>query len=188
MKKCKIKSCDKKHQAKGFCQMHYTRLQRHGDPLTRLYGKGLSFIEKTVKKAKKKKIKKCIEWPYSKTSEGYGKVQPKGRSVYAHRHALTLFTSKNPKHKLACHGVCHNRACVNPHHLSWQTPKKNVRDMERDGTKQQGERHYRAKLTEAAVLEIRNTKGWTHQDLADWFGVSQTHISGIIRRVYWTHI
>ncbi len=32
MKTCKIKGCNKKHEARDYCKMHYTRLCRHGDP------------------------------------------------------------------------------------------------------------------------------------------------------------
>lgn len=31
MKICKFKGCDSNHKAKGYCQKHYRRLQRHGD-------------------------------------------------------------------------------------------------------------------------------------------------------------
>lgn len=32
MKTCTIDNCNKAHQAKGFCQMHYMRIKRYGDP------------------------------------------------------------------------------------------------------------------------------------------------------------
>lgn len=37
---CSIPDCDKVHQAKGFCRMHYKRLLRNGDPLKRVRVKG----------------------------------------------------------------------------------------------------------------------------------------------------
>jgi len=36
MKFCTIADCEKPHQAKGFCEMHYRRWHRRGDPLKRL--------------------------------------------------------------------------------------------------------------------------------------------------------
>ena len=32
MKECKVSGCDRKHEAKGFCAMHWSRVQKCGDP------------------------------------------------------------------------------------------------------------------------------------------------------------
>ena len=34
---CSVEDCTGKHLAHGYCQKHYTRWQRHGDPLLTLY-------------------------------------------------------------------------------------------------------------------------------------------------------
>lgn len=36
MRSCAIKGCEEQHLARGWCQMHYTRHRRNGDPLKRL--------------------------------------------------------------------------------------------------------------------------------------------------------
>jgi hypothetical protein len=36
MKTCKIKNCDNKHHARGWCSKHYTRWKKYGDPKTTL--------------------------------------------------------------------------------------------------------------------------------------------------------
>ncbi len=32
MKYCKLDNCDIQHYCKGYCQKHFTRFKRHGDP------------------------------------------------------------------------------------------------------------------------------------------------------------
>lgn len=52
------------------------------------------------------------------------------------------------------------------------------------------EKHYNAKLTEQDVFEIRalHARGFRNKELSDMFGISQSHMSGIIWRRYWSHI
>lgn len=33
MRSCTVENCEKKHHAKGYCKIHYSRLKRTGDPL-----------------------------------------------------------------------------------------------------------------------------------------------------------
>lgn len=33
MRKCSVEGCERKHNAKGFCSLHYSRWKDHGDPL-----------------------------------------------------------------------------------------------------------------------------------------------------------
>lgn len=39
MKKCNVENCENKHLAKGYCQKHYAKFRKYGDPLhTKLHG------------------------------------------------------------------------------------------------------------------------------------------------------
>lgn len=54
-----------------------------------------------------------------------------------------------------------------------------------------GQENHKAKLTEGDVLAIRSryaAGGETHQSLADEYGVHQTVIGQLIRRVTWRHV
>ncbi len=53
-----------------------------------------------------------------------------------------------------------------------------------------GEKHYRTKLTETDIREVRcrAKTGETQQALADDFDISQTAVSKIVRRMRWDHV
>ena len=39
MKKCNVENCENKHLAKGYCEKHYAKFKKYGDPLhTKLHG------------------------------------------------------------------------------------------------------------------------------------------------------
>lgn len=70
--------------------------------------------------------------------------------------------------------------------LSYGTSLENAEDRERHGHTVKGEAHCRAKLTPAAVLDIREQKGKIRQiDLAAKYGVSQRAISRVQRGESW---
>ncbi len=126
----------------------------------------------------------CWLWVRGKTNGGYGKFKRGGKMYYAHRVALQWATQKSGRRRLATHGTCHARACVNPAHLDWQTYKGNAADKVRDGTLIRGERHGRSKLTEGQVLDIRNDPR-TCLQLAAAYGVSDANVRHIKNRHRW---
>jgi hypothetical protein len=73
--------------------------------------------------------------------------------------------------------------------LEWVTPAQNSRHASVTGLVASGERHGRAKLTEADVLAIRAEGGKvTQQTLANQYGVDRATISYIQARKTWRHI
>lgn len=73
-----------------------------------------------------------------------------------------------------------HEACVAPGHLIWKTRAENEADKLEHGTSNRGERHGRAKITEAEARTILSLKGEVHQGkLAARFGVSQPTIADI---------
>ena len=127
----------------------------------------------------------CIIWPYAKSDQGYGAVKVDGRLHHAHRLALSTVSDPPTEKHHAAHGPCHNRACVNPRHLSWRTPAKNAADKKRDGTHLTNEAHGSCRLSDADVARIRSLykgkgEGPTQKELAARFGCHQVHISRIV--------
>lgn len=142
---------------------------------------------------------------------GYGYITVAGRDMGAHVYAYTLVHGPVPPGLFVCHhcegwyppGDITYRACINPGHLYVDTPEGNNLDMwargrgpsgERSGPARhpesyRGENSKRAKLTEADVRQIRALAGKiTQRDIGERFGVAESTISGIIRRVRWDHV
>ena len=129
----------------------------------------------------------CWEWSTG-TRNGYGAYWLDGRYCSAHRVSWELFHHETiPEGMCVCHH-CDNKLCVNPDHLFLGTIADNMTDKIMKGRHYRGEAHWKSKLTQDQVLEIRSRKGQTQQSLADDFGVSQQQIYRILSRRSWSHV
>jgi hypothetical protein len=137
----------------------------------------------------------CIEFKGCKNKGGYGVKGRAGKIYLAHR--IAYCEAKNIYIKdidgLVVMHTCDNPACVNPEHLRLGTQKDNVYDMMKKGRHDfvgvVGEAHGHAKLTSEDVLRIREiVKFKTQREVGKLFGISQQHVSDILRRKYWEHI
>jgi hypothetical protein len=187
---CSIPECGRPVTCKGWCQRHYIRAWRHGDPLggPTFHGEPLEYFMAH----RYEWPDECKIWPYGLSYRGYGIVRVAGiRTKFVHVIACTDRWGPAPKPEMqAAHGPCHNPSCWNGEHLSWKTPTENQADKHRDGTHIEGERHPGAKLTTADVLEIRAAaaSGATQLRLAAQYGVSKSLIWAILKRKKWTHV
>lgn len=131
----------------------------------------------------------CHLWTRGQTHNGYGRFSVGSRTVRAHRYAYEAIHGPIPAGLEILH-ACDTPLCVNDRHLSVGTQADNNADAVAKGRARsaRGERHGGAKLTEAAVAEIRSlyaAGGVTQQSLAARFGVSFQQISDIVRGRYW---
>ncbi len=148
----------------------------------------------------------CWEW-IATARKGYGQFKYKGKMVDAHRVAWELTFGAIPgetlpksKEKICVLHVCDNPGCCNPTHLYLGTQKDNAEDKVRKGRqsrgkshgiKMRGEKNGCAKLTEARVLEIRETYkrgNISQRKLVAFYNVSQRQICSIIQGLLWQHI
>jgi len=139
----------------------------------------------------------CWLWTGATTNGGYGVIQsgPRpARIVRAHRLSYEMHFGPFDESLDVCHR-CDNPRCVRPDHLFVGTAKTNVADMVAKGRASsggvRGERHGRAKLTEAQVLAIRAAyaSGTTSQrQLARDYAVDRGTIRFIVMRKHWTHV
>lgn len=123
---CSIEGCDKAGTRKGWCNQHYERNRKYGDPLAphRRAGRPFRAPQERVWE-RVDKSGECWEWTGYKGAQGYGILRDNDhRVVQAHRMA---YESVNGPIRKGLHidHLCHNRLCCNPAHLRAVTPKQN---------------------------------------------------------------
>lgn len=134
----------------------------------------------------------CIEWDGPKNDWGYGTLMVDHKKQYAHRVAyakanglsMDAMVGKVVRHR------CDNPACVNPKHLVIGSHDDNMKDMTARGRSQHGSSHSSAKLTEAAVSEIRrrHAGGESIVSLAADFSVAWVTVSRVVKGLLWKHV
>lgn len=131
----------------------------------------------------------CWWWRGGLHHYGYGVIQdepPSRKQLGAHVVSYRLFKGVIARGLEVRHS-CHNRACVNPSHLSLGTKADNVRDRDEAGRTLRGERHWAAKLSEADVLSIR-TDDRSNREIADSYGMTKENVMHIRKRKTWKHL
>lgn len=122
--RCSIEGCEKLiNNSRVWCQMHYSRWLRHGDPTVALKKRG-GIAERIWSKVRK--TEGCWEWTASKNPGGYGHFTVNGKTRNAHRAVYELLVGLVP-FGLTLDHLCRNRACVNPDHLEPVTQLINTR-------------------------------------------------------------
>jgi hypothetical protein len=139
----------------------------------------------------------CWEWTAAQTGEGYGRFKLNGRLHSPHRLIYELEHGPIGDGMMICH-TCDNPSCCNPSHLFKGTRADNMRDAYQKGrvrlgfdrSEQIGSAHPSARLTETQVKEIRalHADSLEQREIAKQYGVSDTTVSRIVRRITWTHI
>lgn len=134
----------------------------------------------------------CWLWTAAVTGVGYGafgrgtKKDGDKRTELAHRLMFEHFNGSLPKEAVLLHS-CDVRNCVNPSHLSIGTRTDNAADRDSKQRQARGERQGSAKLNEALVREIFDASG-TQQEIADRFGITDSHVCLIKNGKAWKHL
>lgn len=104
---CTVKGCNRTAEKRGFCQMHYRRWQRHGDPLMvkkRANGSGCIYIDR----------------------EGYFRVQFGRRSEKLHRLIMEAVLGRKLSPDEIVHHRDHNKWNNHPANLELTTRSKHI--------------------------------------------------------------
>src|SRR3990167_2503573 len=153
------------------------------------------WIKRFLDKYQRDPITDCWNWTKtldSKKRYGFFYKNSEKRFMLAHRQSWELFKGDIPKGLYVCHH-CDNSKCINPEHLFLGTPSDNSKDAWKKGRLKNagllGEKNKSAKLTMKEVKEIRCLSGKiSQQKIADYFNISQIHVSQIIRKIRWRHL
>lgn len=190
--KCLVSSCNSSshrdsHGRRGFCSTHYQRNLKYGDP-EKLKE---SVIMKWFDEHSKYLIDECLTYPFCvDKKDGYGRVHPpKSNITTASNFMLRLSAGKPPTDKHECAHTCGNgnKACVNPLHLYWATPRQNQHDRIKHGTTNRGIRQWNCKITESDVLEIRKLlKTQSQTSIAKTYNVTSSAICNIKSGKNWS--
>lgn len=124
MADCSIAGCGSPSRRRGWCDKHYMRWNRTGDPEgTSRPSPGteikqrLAFYSASVPSG-------CTEWSGHTDIHGYGAIQIGGKMARAHRVAYEEMVGKIPAGAEIDH-ICHNRKCINVKHLRPVTKSAN---------------------------------------------------------------
>lgn len=190
MRICIVEGCNKPHAARGWCQMHYTRWRKYGDPLEarQLQRHGLTLMERWESNVEKSSG--CWLWTGYRDPNGYGRIRVNDIPELAHRLAWKLLRGDITSEQHVLHR-CDNPPCVRPEHLFLgdqiiNTADKMAKKRHRFGVSR-GEAHGCARLTTDQVREIRASVG-ASRIIGEQFGISGRQVREIRARTAWRHI
>lgn len=187
---CNISDCVRKHRSKGYCNVHYTRFRKYGDPEFRMRARGASADERLRFRGWDVTESGCWEWLGRRQSDGYGSLTFAGGDMLAHRLAYTTWVGPIPEGLLVRH-KCDNRPCVNPEHLETGTNADNMADRGDRNRQARGSRSAPAVLSESDIPEIRdlyNSGLFLLREIAEWYGVGKGAIGSVVRGDTWQHV
>lgn len=127
---CTIDGCERSVYGRGWCNLHWQRWRKWGDPTYRLLHRN-DPVARLMQKVNKVDSG-CWEWTGTMSSDGYGRFAVGRSTTTAHRAAYSILVVPVPADLEVDH-LCRNRRCVNPEHLEPVTRTENRRRQARCG-------------------------------------------------------
>lgn len=125
----------------------------------------------------------CWGWTGTTSKFGYGLLYTNGRQEFAHRVSWSIQHGPVPTGLNVLHH-CDNPPCSRPDHLFVGDDRANMLDRDMKG------RHGTAKLKPADIRSIRARRqtGERLRTIAGDFGIVESQVSDIARRLAWKHV
>ena len=145
----------------------------------------------------------CWEWTGNLMAEGYGagRYSLNGKRYRGHVVGAIISTGRLPNKGEQASHLCHNKSCVNPLHLTFESRSKNMKRSgnviseakrnsakSKEASRNNARNSDRNKLTMEDAREIRRlyaTGKYSQRQLAKMFGCSQPQIGNIINNKQW---
>ena len=132
----------------------------------------------------------CRPWTGARVRGSYGRIAVGGRSVKAHRLALSMSLGRPLGDGMhACHS-CDNPPCCNPAHLFEAPGVDNIADRHLKRRDAIGSRNGRARLTEDRVRVIRRmrSEGMCPTAISQALAVPVPTVKNVTSRRSWRHV
>lgn len=183
---CSIPLCTRRHEAHGWCSLHYRRWRNRGDPLLTIRSPNGTTIADRLTRYSCRATNGCLEWTGSCAEFGYGVMTVDGRPRGVHVLSWELHKGPVPPGLYVLHR-CDNPPCFDHEHLFLGTQAENMADMVTKGRSLPGELNGNSRLTAGDVQEIRVLidAGHSMRSIAPKFLVTRTTIRDIRRGRTW---
>lgn len=195
MRVCKIKECQLKHKGKGYCQKHYARFKKYGDPhfVPENFKYGRSLEERFWSKVEKSDNKtECWNWKAATRSkkDRYGIFRIGDKNYIASRVSWKLSNGKFPPKGIIVRHTCDNPLCVNPNHLKTGTTKDNSEDMVKRDRSLRGQKHHNSKIADTDAIQIIEllNKGLYPEEISKKLNIPRTIVSSVKTGKSWAHL
>jgi hypothetical protein len=186
---CAVEGCPEPRRRREWCALHYQRWTRTGSPTGSNRADAEARFWPRVDRSGGPDA--CWPWMGYREAFGHGRFWADGRHQLAHRVAWAFTNGPIAPDVALCHR-CDNPPCCNPAHLFEGTRADNIADMVAKGRHRngdiRGERNPNAKLTEAAVRQIRADRaaGALLREIAERHGITEGLVSMIARGLLWS--
>lgn len=184
---CTYPGCKKRHQARGYCHLHYERFMRSGTPeqslLSRCVRADLDEHFTMLFEVSRVDRHGCRIWAGSKTIDGYGRLMKHRRAHKAYRLAYERFRGPIPYGMEVCHS-CDNPSCVNPDHLFVGTTRDNALDRQAKGRGNHDIKRIRFRFRDPEGKLVKGV--WLTQFCLD-NGLLQPKMSEVLRGTRFSH-